>query len=564
MVGLRDQLVGNLKLALWAVAAGVGCVLLIACANLAGLLLARAASRGREFAVRAALGAGRARLIGHTLIESLMLSIAGGAAGLAITGFAIPFLRHLVPNALSTWSEPRIDFSLFAFLFLISILAAVLFGSLPAIVLSRADPSSGLQQGGRAAIGGSTTIRKMLIVSEVALAVVLLVGAGLLTKTLWALAHVPMGFNAEGVMTLRTSLPMSSDSPYRTYPARTRFYTAVLDRVKTIPGVISAGYTTFLPLTNDGGTSGFFIEGAPPLLPGQLNDANHRVISPDYFETLGVRLRGGRFFRDSDGPDAPLVVIVNEAMARQHWPAGQDPVGRRFKLDGPTAAWITVVGVVDDVRQMSLDLGGRAEMYFPYTQSVGSYGFFTPRDLAVRVKGEPAAYAKALEAAVWDVDRSQPVADVMPMQQLIAAKLASRDIAVKLIGAFAGLALLLAALGLYGLLAYTVAQRRREIGVRMALGARPRQVSTAVLNEGLRLVGGGLILGITTSWFVMRALKSLLFGVDATDTWVLAGSVLVLLAVGIDRVVLTSQSRGRYRSDDGVAIRVSAAGLRMQ
>jgi putative ABC transport system permease protein len=532
VVGLRDQLVGNLKLALWAVAAGVGCVLLIACANLAGLLLARAAGRGREFAVRSALGAGRARLIRHTLIESLLLAGAGGAAGLAIAVFTIPFLRHLVPAALSTWSEPRIDLSLFGFLFFISVLAAILFGTLPALILSRADLSNALQQGGRAAIGGSTRIRKMLIVSEVALAVVLLVGAGLLTRTLWALAHVPLGFRPEGVMTLRTSLPGSSDSPYRTFLARTRFYRGVLDRVAAIPGLISAGYTTFLPLTNAGGTSGFIIEGAPPPLPGQFNDANHRVISAGYLQTIGVRLRAGRFFRDSDGPDALQVAIINEAMAQQYW-AGQDPLGHRFKLSDPAAPWITVVGVVDDVRQMALDVNGRAEMYFPYTQSAGSFGYFTPRDLAVRVKGDPLSYAKALEAAVLDVDRNQPIADVMPMEQLIADKLASRDVAVKLIAAFAGLALLLAALGLYGLLAYTVLQRRREIGVRMALGARPRQVSAAVLREGLYLVVSGLALGVASSWFVMRALKTLLFGVAATDAWVLAGSALVLLAVGL-------------------------------
>ncbi|HEY3738966.1 MAG TPA: ABC transporter permease [Bryobacteraceae bacterium] len=532
VVGLRDQLVGDIKMALWAVAAGVGCVLLIACANLAGLLLARAAGRGREFAVRAALGAGRARLIGHTLVESLLLSTIGGVLGLGVAAFILPFLRRLVPNALSTWSEPRIDLPLFGFLLLISVVAAILFGALPALVLSRADLSNALQQGGRAAIGGSTRMRKMLIVSEVALAVVLLVGAGLLTKTLWALAHVPMGFNPEGVMTLRTSLPVSSDSLYRNFTARSDFYRGVLDRVETIPGVISAGYTTFLPLTNEGGTSGFLIEGAPPLPPGQFNEANHRSVSAGYFEAIGMRLRSGRYFRDSDGPDAPTVVIVNEAMVRQNW-GGQDPVGRRFKFSQPEAPWMTVIGVVDDVRQAGLEVNGRAEMYFHYKQPVGSYGYFTPRDLAVRVKGDPLSYTKALEAAVWEVDRTQPIADVMPMQQLIAGKLASRDIAVKLIGAFAGLALLLAALGLYGLLAYAVLQRRREIGVRMALGARPSQVSTDILREGLHLVGSGLVLGIATSWFVMRALKTLLFGVDSTDGWVLAGSVLVLLAVGL-------------------------------
>lgn len=532
VVSLRDQLVGNLKLALWAVAAGVGCVLLIACANLAGLLLARAGAREREFAVRTALGAGRARLIRQTLIESLLLAGIGAASGISIAVFTLPFLCHLVPAALTAWSEPRIDPRLFGFLLFISVLAAVLFGTLPALVLSRANLSTSLQQGGRVATGGSTRTRKMLIVSEVALAVVLLVGAGLLTRTLWALAHVPLGFRPEGVITLRTSLPGSSDSPYGSFRARSQFYKRVLDRVTTIPGVISAGYTTFLPLTNAGGTSPFKVEGAALPPPGQSNDANHRVISADYLQTIGVRLRAGRFFRDSDGSEAPPVAIINESMARQYWP-GRNPLGRRFQLDRVPGTWITIVGIVDDVRQMGLDVNGRAEMYFPYTQPAGIQGYLTPRDLAVRVKGDPMVYAKALAAAVWEVDRNQPIADVMPMEELIADKLLSREVAVKLIAAFAGLALLLAALGLYGLLAYTVWQRRREIGVRMALGARPQQVSIAVLTEGLKLVGAGLILGLVGSSFVMRALKALLYGITATDPWALGGSVLVLLMVGL-------------------------------
>jgi predicted permease len=532
VVSLGAQLVGNLKLALWAVAAGVGCVLLIACANLTGLLLARAAGREREFAVRAALGAGRARLIRQTLIESLLLAGLGAAAAIVIAMFTLPFLRHLVPVALAAWSEPRIDLSLFGFLFFISALSAVLFGTLPALVLSRGGLSTSLQQGGRAATGGNTRMRKLLIVSEVALAVVLLVGAGLLTRTLWTLAHVPLGFRPEGVMTLRTSLPGSSDSPYGSFLARSQFYKGVLDRVTAVPGVISAGYTTFLPLTNAGGSSPFVVEGAPPPPPGQSNDANHRVISADYLQTIGVRLRAGRFFRDSDGPDAPPVAIINESMARQYWP-GQNPLGRRFQLGRVADVWFTIVGVVDDVRQAGLDVSGRAEMYVPYTQPAGTQGYLRPRDLAVRVKGDPMTYAKALETAVWEVDRNQPIADVMPMEELIADKLLSREVALKLIAAFAGLALLLAAVGLYGLLAYTVLQRRREIGVRMALGARPQQVSIAVMMEGLKLVGSGLILGLVGSSLVMRAIEALLYGVTATDPWALGGSALVLLIIGL-------------------------------
>jgi predicted permease len=417
------------------------------------------------------------------------------------------------------------------FLILTSILASILFGALPALVLSRANLAASLQQGGRAGIGGSTRLRRALIIGEVALSVVLLVGAGLLTKTLWNLSHVPLGFRPEGVLTLRTSLPIASGSPYTSFLARSDFYRRVLDQIAAMPGVVSAGYTTFLPLTNAGGTSAFTIEGAPPLELGQVNDANHRVISAKYLQTLRVKLRVGRFFRDSDGPDQPLVAIVNEAMARQYWP-GQDPLGRRFRLDQPKAPWITIVGIVDDVRQMGLDINGRAEMYFPYTQPAGSYGYFTPRDLAIRVKGDPLSYAMAVERAIWAIDRNQPIADVMPMEQLISEKLLSREIAVKLIAAFAGLALLLAALALYGLLAYTVVQRRREIGVRMALGAQRGQVLSGVLGEGLRLVFLGLALGAAGSWAVTRALKSLLYGVTPTDVWIFCGSALVLLLVG--------------------------------
>ena len=531
IVDLRDQLVGDMKLALWVVSAAVGCVLLIACANLAGLLLARGAQREREWAVRSALGAGRARLVRQVLMESLILGAAGGIVGAAFAVWTTPFLHQLIPETLTAWSRPRIDLPVMGFLLLTSILAALLFGALPAVVLSRGDFAASLQQGGRAAIGSRTRLRKILIVGEVALSVVLLVGAGLMTKTLWNLSHVPLGFRPDGVLTLRTSLPISGNSPYRTFRARSDFYQNVLDKVTSMPGVISAGYTTFLPLTNAGGTSSFAIEGAPPLQPGQINDANHRSISANYLQTMGVKLLAGRFFQASDGPDRPAAAIINEAMERQYW-HGQDPIGRRFRVGDGGDTWFTVVGVVDNVRQMGLDLSGRAEMYFSCLQEPGSYGYFTPRDLAVRVTGNPMSYASTVERAIWQVDRDQPIADVMPMDRLIADKLLSRDVAVKLIAAFAALALLLASLALYGLLTYTVAQRRREIGVRMALGARSGQVLSGVLNEGLRLVLAGLVLGAAGSWAVTRALKSLLYGVTPTDIWIFCGSALILLLVG--------------------------------
>jgi predicted permease len=290
LLSLRDQLVGDLKPALHAVAVAAGFVLLITCANLAGLMLARGIQRERELAVRVALGAGRARLIRQMLVESLLLGTLGGMAGIVIAVWAKPFLRHLVPLSLRTWSEPKVDLSTMAFLFFVSVAASVMFGMLPALVLSQRDTMAGLQRGGRAGIGGGTQWRKALIVSEVAIAAVLLIGAGLLTQTLWDLSHAPLGFEPAGVLTLRTSLPLTSDSRYRSFTSRSQFFSEALQRVESLPGVISAGYTTFLPLTNGGGTSDFVIEGAEPPPPGQINDANHRVISPDYLQTIGVRL----------------------------------------------------------------------------------------------------------------------------------------------------------------------------------------------------------------------------------------------------------------------------------
>ncbi len=552
VVGLRDQFMGDLKVTIWAIAAGVGCVLLIACANLAGLLLTRGVGREREFALRAALGAGRGRLIRQTLVESLVLAYLGGAAGVLIALLAVPWLRVLVPATMSAWSEPQISFSLLAFLAVLSVSAAIVFGTLPAIAFSRPNLSGSLQQGIRVARTGSTRTRKILIIGEVAISVVLLVGAGLLTRTLWSLANVPLGFHPEGVITLRTSLPISSSSRYRTFQRRVSFYRRVLEKVARIPGVVSAGYTTFLPLTNSGGTSPFLVEGAPPLLPGQFNDANHRVVSPDYFRTMGVRLLAGRVFRDSDTETAPRVAVINEAMARQYW-SNQDALGRRFKLGESTDEWFTVVGIVDDVRQIGLNVVGRAEMYFPYTQAAGSEGYTSPRDLAVRVNGDPMAYGTALESAIWQIDRNQPIADVMPMRQVIAGKLIARKVALELIGAFAALALLLSALGLYGLLAYTALQRRREIGVRLALGANSRQITAAVLQEGLSLVGVGLILGALGAYGAMRGMSSMLYGIAGSDAWVWAISALVLIGAGWLASYLPA--RGASRINPVIALR---------
>jgi len=531
VVGLREQLLGRLQPGVWVLAGGVGSVLLISCANLAGLLLARAAGRRREMAIRAALGAGRFRLVRQGMVESLLIAMIGGALAVLLAAWLVPLLKHMVPAVLAGWAQPKLDRRLMAFASGLCVLSAVLFGILPALRMARVDPARALQQGGRAGIDGRSTLRRFLVAGEVALAAVLCMGAGLMVQTVWRLAHVELGFRPEGVLTMRTSLPMSPESQYRNFPARNAFYTGVLERVRAIPGVVSAGYTTFLPLTNRGGTSGFLVEGAAPLEAGEHNDANHRVVSADYLQTIGVRLLAGRFFAPSDGPGSVPVAIVNEAMAKQYWP-GANPLGRRFYIGPKDGPWFSVVGVVGDVRQMGLDVAGRAEMYFPSTQEWGSYGFFSPRDLAVRVKGDPLQYAAAVRQAVWAVDRNQPISGVMPLQQLVDNELATQKIQLWLLDSFAGLALLLAAVGLYGLLSHMVAQRTRDIGVRMALGARRSQVLAAVMRQGLDLVLCGLGAGAIGAWWETRLMQKLLYGVESTDVPTFAAVAVALLLVG--------------------------------
>jgi predicted permease len=530
VVGIREQFLGKLDLAMRVLAGGVAIVLLICCANIAGLLLARAAGRRRELAVRAALGAGRWALIRQSLAESLIIAGAGGGLGVVLAAYGMGPLSALVPEALQGWAQPHVDARLLFFAAAAAILSGVIFGALPAASMARADLALVLNQGGRAAIGGANRLRSGLVVSEVALAVVLCTAAGLMVKTVWALVHADLGFEPARVMTLRTALPGSDASRYRTYEARANFYQDVLRRVEAIPGVSAAGYTTFLPLTNRGGTSGFVVEDAPPPPPGHAPDANHRVVSRGYFRAVGMRLVAGRYFDGRDTRDSQPVAMLNEASAREFWP-GQNPLGRRFRIDEDKQPWLTVVGIVADVKQMGVEIAGRAENYYPVTQPYGVLGYFTPRDLAVRVKGEPLSYAPALRRAVWEVDPNQPIADVQPLAALVDKELSTQRAQLWLLGAFAGLALLLAAVGLYGLLAHMVAQRTRDIGVRMALGASRPQVLRAVLWQGFQLVGAGLAAGMLGAALLTRVMRTLLYDVKPSDPATLAVVALTLAAV---------------------------------
>jgi putative ABC transport system permease protein len=529
--GIREQFLGKLDLATRVLAGGVVIVLLICCANIAGLLLARAAGRRREIAVRAALGAGHWALIRQSLAESLIIAAAGAALGVLLAAYGIHPLSTLVPEGLAGWAQPEIDARLLLFASAAAIISALVFGALPAAGMARADLALVLNEGGRAAIGGNNRLRGWLVTGEVALAVVLCTAAGLMVKTVWALVHSDLGFEPSHVMTLRTSLPGSAASRYRAYEARSAFYRDVLRRVEATPGVTAAGYTTFLPLTNHGGTSGFFVEDAPPPAPGHNPDANHRVVSAGYFRAVGMRLIGGRYFDERDATDSQPVAIVNEASAREFWP-GRNPLGHRFRLDDDNQPWLTVVGIVADVKQVGIDVAGRAENYYPVTQPFATVGYFNPRDLAVRVKGDPLDYATAMRQAVWSVDANQPIAAVQPLSDLVAKELSVQRAQLWLLGAFAGLALLLAAVGLYGLLAHLVAQRTRDIGVRMALGASRAQVLRWILGQGFQPVAAGLVLGTVGALVLTQWMRKLLYDVSPADpaTLVLVAFTLTVVA----------------------------------
>jgi putative ABC transport system permease protein len=542
---LREQLAGRVSRALIVLLVAVACVLLIACANIANLTLARAAARNKEIALRTALGAGRWRIIRQLLTESVLLAGVGAAFGLLLGYWSLAFLKKMVPDQMAAITNLEINPQVLIYTLLISLAAGVLFGLAPAWQATRLDLNEALKQGGRSGSVRNSGLRRVFVVAEVALALMLLIGAGLMIRTMIRLQGLEIGFEPENVLTMRTSMPRQK---YAELPKRAAFYQQVLERVKTLPGVTAAAYTTSPPLVWRGGTNGISVEGRPPA----AMDSNHRQISPDYFRAMGIPLREGRLFNEYDKPDTQSVAIINETMARQFW-GGEPALGKRFKIGGYDSPrpWTTVVGIVGDVRQMGLDVPIKAEMYFP-AQQIDMF-WASPTYLVVKTASDPTGFVAGLRREVWAIDKDQPISNVKLMDEILADEVSSRQMQMVLFAAFAALALLLASLGIYGVLSYNVTQRTSEIGIRLALGAQPRDVWRMVASDGMRLATLGIGIGLGAAFALTRVMASLLFNVSATDPMTFVAVPLVLFGVSLFACYLPA--RRATKVDPLVALR---------
>ncbi|HKS39345.1 MAG TPA: ADOP family duplicated permease, partial [Blastocatellia bacterium] len=462
------------------------------------------------------------------LTESVLLAALGGAVGLLLAVFGLKLLTTLIPPNLSQAKAISIDATVLGFTFLISLLTGVIFGLVPALQASRPNLNEALKEGGKGtSSAGRNSVRSLLVVAEVAIALLLLVGAGLMINSFFRLRSVDPGFNSANLLTMNVVLPRSK---YPNRAKRTAFYNEILQRIESLPGVESAGVITNLPLTFKGNNSGVTIEGRPEPPVDQIPIVISRVVSDGYFRTMGIALSKGREFSSQDRADTRASIIVSESTARTFWP-DEDPIGKRLKMGryDSDEAWMSVVGVVKDVRQFELDIDPKPQVYFTYSQMP----YFAPRDLVVRTSGDPLQLAAAVRNEVWAVDKDQPVSNVSTMEAILAQSVARERFNMLLLAIFAGVALALAAVGIYGVMSYSVTQRTHEIGVRMALGANRSDVLKLVVGQGVKLVSVGVAIGLVSAFALTRVMESLLFGVSATDPATFAVISIVLVAVAM-------------------------------
>jgi putative ABC transport system permease protein len=546
VVPLREQMTGDVRPALLVLLAAVAFVLLIACANVANLLLARATARGRELAVRAALGAGRGRIVRQLLAESLVLAVAGGAAGLLLGWWVVQVLRYSVADALpiQRLEAVSIDGTVLMFTLAAALVSGIVFGVVPAFSASGTALTESLKEGGRTgsgARGGRT--RAVLVVAEIALALVLLVGAGLLIRSFARLVHVDAGFDSEQTLAMRVSLPASR---YGQETQRTRFFQDLLQRITALPGVASTGAVSFLPLTGLGAATRFDVVGSPAPL-GQEPVTDVRVITGEYFKSLGIPLVRGRMFDEAAPADLQNKVIVNEALARTHWP-NEDPIGKRIKVSWSDNREDEIIGVVGNVRLTELMEQPRPAIYWPYARN--AYGAMT---LTVRGHGDSGSLVTSIRTILRERDPNLALADVRTMDDVVARSVAQQRITMIMLAVFAGAALLLAAVGIYGVIAYSVTQRTQEIGIRVALGAQRGDVLRMIVRGALALALTGVMIGGAGAFFLTGLMRDLLFGVEPFDLPTFAGVAALLILVAL----LASYIPGRRatRVDPIVALR---------
>ncbi len=544
---LREQIVGDVRPALLVLLGAVAFVLLIACANVANLVLAKTLARKKEIAIRTSLGASRAAVLRQILAETLLLSLAGGALGLFLARFCITLIQKFLADRLPNATEITLDAPVLAFTLFLALLAGILAGLLPAVRFTRTDVNEALKQGqsrGSSDSSGSKT-RGLLVVSEVALSLVLLIGAGLMIRSLLQLSSVQPGFDPNNVLTARLTVP---GTKFSSPAAQISFYDQVLRQVRATPGVESAGLIDSLPIDGDGSHQPVAVEGQPVVPMADQPEVDVRVISPGYLHAMRIPVLRGRDLNDADVAGRPPVVFISESMAKRFWP-NENPIGKHITLTFFPGVVREVAGVVGDVKQDSLDQTRPVEtLYWPLSQLTvppseawRSFGM----SLAVRTSADPASVTSGVTSAVHQVDPETPVVGVVTMQGLISASLSPQRFNVLLLGAFAGLALVLAAVGIYSVLSYSVRRRVREIGIRMALGATPSDVLQMVVADGMKPILLGVALGLAVAFALSRVVTSLIYGVRATDPLTFVGVALLLVAVGLLATILPAHRATR-------------------
>jgi predicted permease len=554
LIPLREQIAGDVKMPLLILLGAVGFVLLITCANIGSLMLARAAGRRKEIAIRTALGASRARLIRQFLTESLLLSLAGGALGLLFASGTTSFLLAIFPNNIANLNIPQVtsistDARVFSFTLLAALLTGVLFGLAPVLGLKAASSGVGLKETSRSTTASSaeSRFRGLLVISEFALALVLLIGAGLLITSFRNLLRGNLGFDADHILSAQLFLSTAEYPPDKP-EKRVEFVNDAMQRIRQLPGVESVGAAGFMPLSGFWGEADFTVQGQPEPAPGQKPSAKSDLVTPDYFRAMGIPLLKGRAFTEQDRMGAAQVVIINETLARKEF-GSQNPIGRQLNFgDSKKADLWEVVGVVNDIHDFGLEEKVRANVFRPFAQVTLPVVAFV-----VRTSGRPSSLTSGVEQAIWLVEKDQPIYKIIGVDQLADESLGLRRVSSILLGAFSALALLLASLGIYGVTAFSVAQRTHEIGVRMALGAQPDSVLKMVMGYGMRIVVVGIAIGLAGAFALARLVASLLYGVKPTDVMTFIFTSLLLAFIAL--VACFIPARRAMRVDPMVALR---------